>query len=89
MAPHYERARVLHDAIEIAVEHLQEPIRRVVVSRGTVTCWGSTMRITMGFYYQNAYSAEGDPMPGSGSWKFKDARRGRIGLLRRFWLGPM
>ena len=86
MAPHYERASVLHEAIELAVGELQEPICRIVVSRGTIACCGSTKRVVASFDYQNAYSPEGSPMPGSGSWQLSNVRISQIGILERLWL---
>ena len=83
MAPQYERARVLAKAVEIATKELQEPIGRIVVFRGWVTCWGATKKLSMTFWYENAYSSDGHALPGSGSWKFRDIRVCQISFIER------
>ena len=49
MAPQYERARVLANAIEIATRQIEEPIGLIVVSGGSVTLWAATKKVSMTF----------------------------------------
>jgi hypothetical protein len=39
MAPHYERLRVLHEALDCAGRHLDDPIQRIEVKDGRVLFW--------------------------------------------------
>jgi hypothetical protein len=74
---------MLHEAVDIAAARLPEPIRRITVSQGRVTCWSRTQTLSMSFYYQDAYSQEGAVMPGSGRWCFGELRVRRVGLVGR------
>ena len=68
MAPHYERARVLHTALEQAVHLLNEPIDEIVVDGGTIRVRAGRKTITGTYGYSNAHDADGNAMPGSGNW---------------------
>ncbi len=69
MAPHFERARMLQAAIQTAVYELNDPIDRIEVIGGKVLAWAGNKCVVMRYGYENAYGADGSPMPGSGSWQ--------------------
>jgi hypothetical protein len=68
MAPHYERLRVLHEALDCAGRHLDDPIHRIEVKGNQVLFWAGAQTFAVSFEYLNAYDPKGGPMPGSGRW---------------------
>ncbi len=68
MAPHYERLRVLHAALEAAGAELNEPIDRIEVRGGDVLFWTASEHLAVSYNYANSYDERGSPMPGSGRW---------------------
>jgi hypothetical protein len=68
MAPQYERARVLHEAIETSVQQLGEPIDRIKVTPQRVLIWAAGRRLVMNYRYLNSYDASGAAMLGGGRW---------------------
>src|SRR5436190_10972312 len=68
MAPHYERARILHQSIETAVQQLGEPIDLIKVTSRQVLIWAAGRQLVMRYRYVNSYDASGVAMPGSGHW---------------------
>jgi hypothetical protein len=73
MAPHYERARMLHAAIDVAAFELSEPIERVEVSGGRVFAWAGRKRLAMRYYHEDRRDSHGSAMPGSGQWVVEKA----------------
>jgi hypothetical protein len=65
MAPHFERARLLGAAIEIATYELREPIDRIEVSELRIFVWAGKKTISM--KYHNAGSYRPDVL-GGGDW---------------------
>jgi hypothetical protein len=68
MAPHYERARILHAAIETAVQQLSEPIDLIKVTPRQVLIWAAGRQLAMRYHYANSYDASGTAMLGGGHW---------------------
>ena len=68
MAPHYERRAMLEIALEQAMYALYDPIEKITVRDGTIEVIAGPSRLRGTFRYDNAYSPEGSPMPGSGRW---------------------
>jgi hypothetical protein len=68
MAPHYERARMLHAAIDLATLELREPIERLEVSAGRVFAWAGRRRVAMRYCHEDRSDPDGHVMPGSGEW---------------------
>jgi hypothetical protein len=68
MAPHYERRAMLEVALDQAVHALGAPIEQITVGDRTIEVIAGPFRLRGTFRYDNAYSPEGSPMPGSGRW---------------------
>ena len=68
MAPKYERARVLHNAIESVCAELGEPIDKIEVIGGDVLFWAGGQRVRVTYHYMQTYDSRGVPAPGSGTW---------------------
>jgi hypothetical protein len=68
MAPKYERARVLAEALEVGVRELEDPIDNVTVSGDRISIVAGRKRLELLYTYHNAYSQNGSVMPGSGHW---------------------
>ena len=73
MAPHYEQARMLCAAVEHAVHELGEPIDRIEVTAHNVHVRAGAKRLTMTYYYANAYGPDGSAAPGGGHWVVQSA----------------
>jgi hypothetical protein len=87
MAPRYERLRVLHEALDCAGRHLDDPIHRIEVKEDQVLFWAGAQTFAVRYEYRNAYDRRGAAMPGSGRWQVTPGLvRGRPSfraLLRR------
>jgi hypothetical protein len=69
MAPHYERARLLGEAIDQAKYILRDPIDSIVVRGDTVEVIAGTMKLVGSYGYGSARDPNGGAIkPGSGSW---------------------
>jgi hypothetical protein len=68
MAPHFERARVLHTAIQTATYELDEPIDRLEVTELRIFVWAGKKVIAMKYRYADSYGPDGVGMPGAGEW---------------------
>ncbi|MFO1079683.1 MAG: hypothetical protein U1E23_03525 [Reyranellaceae bacterium] len=68
MAPHHERLRVLHEALDCAGALLDEPIDRLEVGRRTIEVGAGSRSVTVAYEYVNAYDGRGNALPGSGHW---------------------
>jgi hypothetical protein len=68
MAPKYQRASVLHNAIESACAELEEPIDKIEVIAGDVLFWAGSQRVRVTYHYMQTYDSNGAPAPGSGTW---------------------
>jgi hypothetical protein len=73
MAPHYERARMLHAAIDEATQELDAPIDRVEVAAGRVFASAGGKRVSFRYYYANGRGPDGSVMPGGGRWVVEKA----------------
>ena len=68
MAPKFERARVLAEAIEIGAHKLEDPIDKVTVSGNRISVFAGRECLELSYAYYNAYSEDGGVKPGSGHW---------------------
>lgn len=68
MAPYFERARVLHAAIEIATYELGDPIDRVEVTELRIFAWAGKKSIAMKYHYADGYRHDGIAILGGGQW---------------------
>jgi hypothetical protein len=83
MAPKFERARVLGEAIGVAATTLADPIDKMKVSDEKILIFAGRERLELSYAYHNAYAPDGSVMPGSGHWSVsivKLTRQSRFGL---------
>ncbi len=89
MAPHHERLRVLHAALDAAGAELSDPIDRIEVRGGEVLFWTASERLAVSYDYANRYDERGSLMPGSGSWVVRPGKVQRTpaiaGPFRSAW----
>lgn len=83
MAPHYERLRVLHTALEAAGAELSDPIDRIEVRGGEVLFWTCSEHLAVSYDYANRYDERGSAMPGSGSWVVRPGKVQRTRAIAR------
>ena len=68
MHPKHERARVLDEALRVAVEQLQDPIEDITVARDHILVTTRSGRLRLGYDYAQGLSSDRQHMPGSGHW---------------------
>ena len=68
MAPKFERASVLSQALDVATNALEDPIDKVKVFREKIFVFAGRERLELSYVYDNAYSEDGSVKPGSGHW---------------------
>ena len=94
MAPHHERLRVLHQALDCAGAVLDQPIDRIEVGRRTIEVRAGPQSLVLTYGYQDSYDARGNALLGGGQWTVTagPVRRGagswlagRLRRLARLW----
>jgi hypothetical protein len=68
MAPKFERARVLAEALEIGAHELDDPIDKMTVSASRISVFAGRACLELSYAYHNAYAENGGVKPGSGHW---------------------
>jgi hypothetical protein len=89
MAPKFERARVLAEALQIGAHELEDPIDQVRISGNRISVSAGRKHIKLSYAYHNAYSQNGSVMPGGGHWSvsiISSAKENSLAaLVRGIW----
>jgi hypothetical protein len=67
-APKYQRAEMLEAALQEAVHTFEGPVEGLEITELGVVAWAAGRFILMSCRWDNSYSADGEPLPGSGVW---------------------